>query len=155
MATVTAPLQRLRRTKQSRGQAPEVNLGEAERLVSTLGGSALALYGLTRRSLGGLALAVAGGALVYRGLTGYCPVCRAFRDARGAKAAVPQGSAAPAAPPDGLTPEEHAEAERLAKQYALERGGGQLPPYDKAQADEDFKRAAAEVLRRRRDDVRG
>jgi uncharacterized membrane protein len=42
-------------------------------LLSIIGGGLLVLYGL-RRSLGNLALAVGGGALVYRGITGRCAV---------------------------------------------------------------------------------
>jgi uncharacterized membrane protein len=48
-----------------------VNVSETERWLSLIGGGALAAFGLGRRSLAGLALAVAGGALVYRGLTGH------------------------------------------------------------------------------------
>jgi uncharacterized membrane protein len=50
-----------------------VNVGDTERWLSTIGGGALLLYGL-RRSLGSLALAVGGGMLVYRGVTGHCKV---------------------------------------------------------------------------------
>lgn len=49
-----------------------VNVGELERRVSAVGGGALTLYGLTRRSLPGLLLAIAGGGLLYRGATGHC-----------------------------------------------------------------------------------
>jgi uncharacterized membrane protein len=49
-----------------------VNVGEAERWVSMAAGGTLALYGLARRSLGGWALALLGGSLVYRGVTGRC-----------------------------------------------------------------------------------
>lgn len=56
----------------SKGSASDVNVGDAERWVSTIGGGALAVYGLTRGTLGGLALAALGGALVYRGATGHC-----------------------------------------------------------------------------------
>lgn len=49
-----------------------VNVGDAERLASVLGGGVLAVFGLARRSLGGLGLAAIGGALVYRGVTGHC-----------------------------------------------------------------------------------
>jgi uncharacterized membrane protein len=49
-----------------------VNVRELERWASLVGGGALALYGLTRGSWGGLALALAGGSLVYRGATGHC-----------------------------------------------------------------------------------
>jgi uncharacterized membrane protein len=45
------------------------NISDLERWVSLIGGSALALYGLSRRSRGGLALAAAGGVLVARGVT--------------------------------------------------------------------------------------
>jgi hypothetical protein len=41
-----------------------------------------------------------------------------------------------------LTPAEHARAEVRAYYFALERGGGGLPPYDPAKAVEDFCRAA-------------
>jgi uncharacterized membrane protein len=53
-------------------QTRGVNVGDGERLLSTLGGAALALYGLSRRSLGGLALAAVGGLLGYRGVSGHC-----------------------------------------------------------------------------------
>ncbi len=49
-----------------------VNVNDTERWVSAVGGGALVLYGLTRRSLPGLALALAGGGLFYRGATGHC-----------------------------------------------------------------------------------
>jgi len=48
------------------------NVGSTERLASVLAGSAVALYGLTRRSTGGVAIAMLGGALLYRGATGHC-----------------------------------------------------------------------------------
>jgi uncharacterized membrane protein len=48
------------------------NVGETERWLSLAGGAVLGLYGLSRRSPGGLALAAVGGALVYRGATGHC-----------------------------------------------------------------------------------
>jgi uncharacterized membrane protein len=51
------------------------NLDRAERLASIAGGGVIAAYGISRRGLGGLALAVLGGALVYRGATGYCLMC--------------------------------------------------------------------------------
>jgi uncharacterized membrane protein len=49
-----------------------------ERKLSTLGGGLLALYGLSRRSLPGLALAAAGGSLIYRGVTGHCHTYQAL-----------------------------------------------------------------------------
>jgi len=50
----------------------DVNLGDTERWLSMIGGGALAAVGLSRGGLGGLALAVAGGALAYRGFSGHC-----------------------------------------------------------------------------------
>jgi uncharacterized membrane protein len=58
--------------------APAVNVGETERVVSALGGGALALVGLSRGNAAGLTLAALGGALLYRGLTGHCPLYGTF-----------------------------------------------------------------------------
>src|SRR4051812_10879779 len=49
-----------------------VNVGRTERQVSAIAGGALALFGLSRRSLPGLLLAGLGGAMVYRGVSGHC-----------------------------------------------------------------------------------
>ena len=59
----------------SGGPAPErVNVSRNERWLSAGLGAALALIGLSRAPLPGLGVAAAGGALMYRGLTGYCPL---------------------------------------------------------------------------------
>ncbi|HXH82584.1 MAG TPA: SRPBCC family protein [Candidatus Tectomicrobia bacterium] len=50
------------------------NVGPTERWVSAVGGGALALWGLSRRSLPGLVIAGLGGALAWRGVTGWCNV---------------------------------------------------------------------------------
>ena len=47
-----------------------------ERIGSIVAGSALVLWGLSRRSLGGVLLALLGGGLVHRGSTGYCALYR-------------------------------------------------------------------------------
>jgi uncharacterized membrane protein len=47
-------------------------VGTVGRWGSVISGAALAAYGLKRRSLGGAALALLGGGLIYRGMTGYC-----------------------------------------------------------------------------------
>lgn len=59
-------------TDASKSTSGTINVGEAERYASAIGGGALALYGLSRKSLGGLALGLIGAALVYRGTTGHC-----------------------------------------------------------------------------------
>jgi hypothetical protein len=55
-------------------QHEKINVGEAERQASMIGGTVLAVCGLMRGSISGLALAAIGGALVYRGYTGHCEV---------------------------------------------------------------------------------
>ena len=55
-----------------------LNVGRGERIASIAGGSALILLGLARRSRGGLALAGAGAAMVYRGVGGRCLLYRAL-----------------------------------------------------------------------------
>lgn len=49
-----------------------INVGDTERRLSTLAGGALTLFGLARGSLGGMAVAALGGAMLYRGLSGHC-----------------------------------------------------------------------------------
>ena len=53
-------------------QTSSVNIGEKERLASAIAGGALAVYGLKKRSAGGLCLTLAGTALLHRGVTGHC-----------------------------------------------------------------------------------
>ncbi|MDQ2998325.1 MAG: SRPBCC family protein [Chloroflexota bacterium] len=55
----------------------DINVGYNERMVGAIGGPLLAVYGLTRRTPGGIALAAAGGLLLYRSLTGHCPIYQA------------------------------------------------------------------------------
>jgi uncharacterized membrane protein len=53
---------------------PDGDVTVGERLLTIVGGSALAWYGLSRRSLLGLATAAVGGYAVYRSATGHAPV---------------------------------------------------------------------------------
>jgi len=57
---------------------PEMNVAQVERWASALSGAAITVMALKRlkeeRSAGGAALAAAGGALIYRSATGFCPV---------------------------------------------------------------------------------
>jgi len=90
MSTALAPLQRLQRiSRRNRRTTPHINVGDTERLLSLLGGAALGLFGLSRRSLGGLGLAAAGGSLIYRGITGHCSAYQAL----GVNTAEPVGPA--------------------------------------------------------------
>ena len=50
------------------------NVGESERWLSVITGSAVAAYGLKQRSIAGMVLAGVGGVLVWRGTTGRCPL---------------------------------------------------------------------------------
>jgi uncharacterized membrane protein len=75
--------------KQISGAKGHHNVHPAERVVSGLAGAALATYGAISAAkhkndskgaiAGGAAMAVAGGMLLYRGITGYCPGYAALR----------------------------------------------------------------------------
>jgi uncharacterized membrane protein len=61
-----------------------INVGGDERTLSIVGGTVLAALGLSRRSIPGTILALVGGGLIYRGVTGKCEVYRALgRDTSG------------------------------------------------------------------------
>jgi uncharacterized membrane protein len=54
------------------------NLGTPDRVGSLLLGAALVAIGLRKRSIGGLASALAGGAFAWRGISGRCPIYAGF-----------------------------------------------------------------------------
>jgi uncharacterized membrane protein len=54
------------------------NVGTLERWASALGGGLLALYGARRKDAPGAALALMGGAIAHRGVTGHCVVYHAL-----------------------------------------------------------------------------
>jgi uncharacterized membrane protein len=56
-------------TEITKNQEIQSNIGDASRWASLIGGGALVLYGLSKGSLRGALMAVAGGGLVYRGVT--------------------------------------------------------------------------------------
>jgi uncharacterized membrane protein len=60
------------RAQQRHDGDTRVNVGEVERVASAVAGGMLALLGLGSRRPGGVALALAGGALIHRGVTGHC-----------------------------------------------------------------------------------
>jgi uncharacterized membrane protein len=66
----SASTPRIDSAHQTTAPSDYINVGEVERLASTLGGAALVLYGLTRRSPASLGLALLGGVMAYRGVTG-------------------------------------------------------------------------------------
>ncbi len=49
-----------------------VNVGQDERVISAAVGASLAVFGLSRFSMAGTMLAMIGGGLLYRGVTGHC-----------------------------------------------------------------------------------
>jgi uncharacterized membrane protein len=73
-SSTQAPQRLQRQQRPTHGQ----NVGAIERWGSLIGGAALIAYGLKRRSLPGAALALLGGGLAYRGLTGYCQLYQAL-----------------------------------------------------------------------------
>jgi len=58
------------RTQQ--GSAGAINVGDNERKLSLLAGGFVLLHGLSRLPFSTIVAAVAGGALLYRGMTGHC-----------------------------------------------------------------------------------
>jgi uncharacterized membrane protein len=56
----------------------EINVGKTEREFSIIGGTVLAVCGLLRGSLSGLALAAIGGAMIWRGHSGHCQMYEAM-----------------------------------------------------------------------------
>lgn len=54
------------------------NVSEAERLLSTMGGGLLAWLAIKQGGLLGTGLALVGGGLIYRGLSGHCPMYAAL-----------------------------------------------------------------------------
>jgi len=70
------------------------NVGGTERFLSVVSGAALAAYGIQKKSLNGMALALGGGVLIWRGVSGYCPASQALgintnKRSRGRNASVP------------------------------------------------------------------
>ncbi|MCY2966593.1 MAG: DUF2892 domain-containing protein [Planctomycetota bacterium] len=56
----------------------EINVGDTERTASVVAGGLVVLYGLSKLSLTTTIAAVAGAALLYRGLTGHCGTYQAL-----------------------------------------------------------------------------
>jgi len=75
MTTVGRPqhsvIEQARRSDAEQGYT-RINVGPSERVISGGVGAALAAYGLSLGTYKGLALAVIGGSLLYRGATGHC-----------------------------------------------------------------------------------
>lgn len=54
------------------------NVGDLERWISSIGGGALTMLGMRRGGLLGTALALTGGSLIWRGVSGQCPAYQAL-----------------------------------------------------------------------------
>jgi len=74
---MTSTTVQLKNDRAAQPSAGAINVGYEERMAGAIGGPLLALYGLTRGTPGGLVLAAGGGYLLYRSLTGHCPVYQA------------------------------------------------------------------------------
>lgn len=68
---------RIRDLEESQGNASDVNVGQVERMACAVGGAALLLVGLTKRTPAGAALALIGGGLAYRAYSGHCTLYEA------------------------------------------------------------------------------
>jgi uncharacterized membrane protein len=60
--------------KTERRRAPHTNVGDAERLMSVVGGGVLAAYGVKRGDTLGLLAGLVGATVLQRGVTGHCQV---------------------------------------------------------------------------------
>jgi len=92
MVAATMPASRM--SQPSEAQQCKTNVGDTERLLSLIGGGALAIAGLAKRSLAGVGMVLLGGALIKRGLTGHCEVYHAFNvdtSGRGPVTSIPAG----------------------------------------------------------------
>ena len=69
----------IRDQEDAREMPSRVNVGDVERWASGIGGGLLLAHGLRRGTFGGLALAVLGGALAYRGFSGHCQAYEALK----------------------------------------------------------------------------
>lgn len=84
-------VQTTRETDERSDSSPRVNVGTVERWVSGLLGAGLGVYGIRRRSLGGLILAALGAVLIDRGVRGHCAVYESLNlDTAGAEPARPE-----------------------------------------------------------------
>ncbi len=61
-----------RRELAREGRGARVNVGRTERVLSSVLGGLLTVYGLKRRGRGGYSMALAGVQMLYRGATGHC-----------------------------------------------------------------------------------
>lgn len=76
--TIASALPAARQFRRPRRALQDINISEPERVVTSVGGAALAIYGLARRDMRGLAMALAGSYLLYRGATGHCHTYKAL-----------------------------------------------------------------------------
>lgn len=67
-------LEQMRQPAHRAGQRRTRNVGKTERVLSALVGGGLASFGLAKRGLAGWTAVVAGGSLLYRGISGHCPL---------------------------------------------------------------------------------
>lgn len=77
-ATRTERLPAGERPGREEGPRPPVNVAQGERWASLAAGAVLALLGLGRRGVPGAILGGVGGGLLYRGVTGRCPMYSAL-----------------------------------------------------------------------------
>ncbi|MBX6316485.1 MAG: SRPBCC family protein [Isosphaeraceae bacterium] len=105
-----------------------VNVGDTERLLSQLGGGLLLGLGLWRSGVRGLVMAGLGGALLYRGVTGHCPLYQAL----GASTAYEPGPADSVAARAGVRIEEVVTIDRPPEEvYRFFRDYANLPRFMK------------------------
>ena len=71
-------VQGIQQYEEAHRETSRINVGKAERWASAIGGTLLVTHGLRTRSFSGIALAMIGGSLLYRGVTGHCQAYEAL-----------------------------------------------------------------------------
>jgi uncharacterized membrane protein len=103
------------------------NIGQTERVLSVMGGGLLTLLGLRRRGPGSVGMAALGGGLLYRGLSGRCPL---YASLGIDTAHHPHGPAASVAAGEGMKVVKAITIDRPADElYALWRDFENLPKF--------------------------
>lgn len=101
-----------RSVRRNQKNASTVNVHEAERVASAIGGGVLTVFGLNKGGVGGFALALLGGGLAWRGLSGHCMVYNAM----GISTAAPKNQAASIQEGQGIKVEKSVTINKAAKE---------------------------------------
>ena len=102
------------------GAHDQPNVAMPERLVTGIAGAALTTFAITsKRDLGGAALALAGGYLLYRAASGYCPGYAMLRTGAGTNSSTPNTDS-----PSAIIP--HGQGIKVEKSFTIGKPASEL-----------------------------